>query len=134
MESLIPKLRKKFLKINELADTKFSKTDDGVSQVDTPNLDKLIDEAKDNVEPVSEEKAIESNTEYEKKMEQFKRLDVINAQLATLIEIEDMVKLSVMDMFDFIEGLEKRFEKEIESDDQMCKDLFLKIKEIKSKY
>ena len=68
------------------------------------------------VKPVSEEKVAEAYTEYEKKMAQFKKLDMVNAQLATLTEIEDMVKLSIEDMFSFVDELEAKFVKEIETE------------------
>ena len=137
---------KKILEINELADTKYRKTDDGVAYVDTPILDKLKESLEKRSEEiadpdtvketkaVSEEDVAELNTEYEKKMAQFKKLDMINAQLATLTEIEDMVKLSIEDMFGFVDELEAKFVKEIESEDPMFGELFLKLESIKSKY
>jgi GTP-binding protein LepA len=61
-----------------------------------------------------------------------KKQDKINGLIVTLIEIEDMVKLSVDDMFSHIKELENKFEKEKE--DPIVNDLFQKIEEIKSKY
>jgi len=123
---------KKILEINKLADEKLVKTKDGTKYVKTDNLDKLIKEVGTKI--VTEDEAIEMNSQYEKKMEQLKKMDNINAQLATLIEIEDMVKASVEDMFSFVEGLERKFEKEMESEDPMFGELSQKIEQIKSKY
>jgi len=61
-------------------------------------------------------------------------LDAVNNQLATLIEIEDMVKLSIADMMGHVEELEDKFKKEFEIKNSMFDDLSQKIKEIKSKY
>jgi hypothetical protein len=124
---------KKILEISELADQKMQgKNPEEAIEDLKENLQKLQDE--EALEPVSEEKVIEANTEYEKKMEAFKKQDLVNNQLATLIEIEDMVVLSISDMFGFIAELEKKFEKELETKDPMFGDLKKKIEEIKSKY
>lgn len=126
------KAAKKIVEINELADSKLGSG--------TPEeLEKLKENIQERykdfvIEPVTEEKAMELNSEYERKMEQIKKLDGINAQLATLIEIEDMVKASVEDMFEFVSELEQKFKKEIEVEDPMFGDLFQKIEQIKSKY
>lgn len=125
---------KKILEINELADTKI-KGKNVVKEFE--NLKESIKKRQEGITPlesVSEEKVIEANTEYEKKMVQLKKLDAVNAQLAILIEIEDMVKLSVEDMFSFINELEAKFKKEFEIKDLMFDDLFQKIEKIKSKY
>lgn len=125
---------KKILEINELADTKI-KGKNVVKEFE--NLKESIKKRQEGITPlesVSEEKVIEANTEYEKKMAQLKKLDAVNAQLAILIEIEDMVKLSVEDMFSFINELEAKFKKEFEIKDLMFDDLFQKIEKIKSKY
>lgn len=125
---------KKINEINELADKKVVVSDEGKTYVETPTLDKINDEVKKNVEPISEEKVLELNSEYEKKMEAIKKQDAVNAQLATLIEIEDMVKASVEDMFSFTEELEVKFEKEFEAKESIFGDLYQKIEQIKSKY
>jgi len=85
-------------------------------------------------ESVTEEEAEELNSEYEKKMEKIKKQDVVNIQLATLIDIEHMVKLSVEDMMSFVNELEDNFSKEIEEENPMYGELSLKIENIKSKY
>ena len=86
---------------------------------------------------VLEKEASELQSEYEQKMEVIRQKDninIANKQLATLIEIEDMVKLSIEDMFSFVQELENKFNVELESENQVFGDLFLKIQEIKSKY
>jgi len=125
---------KKITEVTELAETKFIESDDGVSYVDTTNLDKLKDEVNKNIKPVTEEKALELNTEYEEKMKQLKKIDSANKQLATLIDIEDMVKASIEDMIGFTDELEGKFEKEFNDEDPIYADLSQKIEQIKSKY
>lgn len=123
---------KKILEINELADAKIKGLDIHKLDEIRESLDKRLEEAGTKV--VTEDEAIEMNSQYEKKMEQLKKLDGINAQLATLIEIEDMVKASIEDMFSFIDELEAKFEKEFEAEDPMFGELSQKISNITSKY
>lgn len=128
---------KKILEVHDLAEKKLQGKDvveelENIKSSLEARQDEAVEEGK--IQPVSEEKVLEANTEYEKKMAQFKKLDMVNAQLATLTEIEDMVKLSIEDMFGFVEELEGRFEKEFEKEDPMFGDLSQKIEQIKSKY
>jgi hypothetical protein len=123
---------KKILEINELADKKIGEATPADLERIQESLEKR--QGEELVAPVSEEKVLEANTEYEKKMAQLKKLDAVNAQLAILIEIEDMVKLSIEDMFGFTDELEAKFEKEFETEDPMFGDLSQKIEELKSKY
>lgn len=128
---------KKILEVHDLAEKKLQGKD-VVEELENikSSLEKRQEEAveSEEVKPVSEEKVAEAYTEYEKKMAQFKKLDMVNAQLATLTEIEDMVKLSIEDMFGFVDELEAKFVKEIETEDPMFGELFLKLESIKSKY
>ena len=128
---------KKILEVHDLAEEKLSgkNTVEELENIKS-SLEKRQDEAVEGgkIEQVSEEKVVEAHTEYEKKMAQFKKLDAVNARLATLIEIEDMVKLSIEDMMGHVEELETNFKKEFETEDPMFGDLSLKIEEIKSKY
>jgi len=128
---------KKILEVHDLAEQKL-KGKDVVEELENikSSLEARQDEAVEagEIKAVSEEKVAEAYTEYEKKMAQFKKLDMINAQLATLTEIEDMVKLSIDDMFGFVESLEEKFEKELEGEDPLFGELYLKIESIKSKY
>jgi hypothetical protein len=107
------------------------------------NLEKRLKEA--GVKTVTEEEALELNSEYEKKMNEIKKVEqenkriadlinMIDTQLKTLIEIEEMVKASIEDMSSFMDELEVKFEKEFESEDPMYAELSQKIDEITSKY
>jgi len=119
---------KKILDINTLADVKLGKG----SVKDIERLSESVDkEFKGKAIPVTEEEALELNSDYEKKMEEFKKQDFINSQLAILIDIEDMVKASVGDMFSFVDELESKFEKEFEEENPIYSELFLKIEKIK---
>jgi len=121
-------------------------------------IDKLADEKKnafglvtDRIEKsgfaksVTEEEAAALNSDYEKQMELVKKQDeenkriadltnLVDTQLTTLVEIEDMVKLSIIDMLTFTNELEEKFSKELEAKDPMFKDLYLKIQEVKNKF
>jgi len=115
---------KKIIEIDKLADEK--KNSFGLTQ------DRL--EKSGFAEAVSEEEAIVLNSEYEKEMEKIKKQDAVNKQLATLIEIENMVKASIDDMSSFVDELEQKFEKEFKEGDQMFAKLYTKLAEIKIKY
>lgn len=120
---------KKINEIGELDDKKLKES--GVDDIKRQIGERLKDvESK----TVSDGDVAPINSEYEKQMELVKKQDAVNKQLATLIEIEDMVKLSIGDMLSFVEQLEDEFEKEFESENPMFGDLFLKVEEIKSKY
>lgn len=95
-------------------------------------VEKRLNEA--GVKTVSEEDAVIVNSQYEEQLEKTKKQDVINRQLATLVEIQDMVKASIEDMLSFTQELEEKFSKEFESEDPMFGELYLKIEEIKNKY
>lgn len=95
-------------------------------------VEKRLNEA--GVKTVSEEDAVIVNSQYEEQLEKTKKQDVINRQLATLVEIQDMVKASIEDMLSFTQELEEKFGKEFESEDPMFGELYLKIEEIKNKY
>lgn len=122
---------KKILDVNKLADHKLKELDTDQLK---DSLQKRMEESLVPETKVSEEEMLELNSQYEKKMEQIKLTDTTNMQFATLIEIEDMVKASIDDMFEFVDELEAKFEKEFESENSLFGDLHLKIEEIKSKY
>lgn len=127
---------KKILEINELADAKIGKgTSEDLERL-KESLEKRIGDIGDGKKRrvLTEEEILDANSQYEKKMEQIKRFDMVNAQLATLIEIEDMVKASIIDMFSFTEELESKFEKEFEAEDPLFGELSQKITDITSKY
>jgi hypothetical protein len=96
------------------------------------NLDKRLKDA--GIKTVSEEEVILANTEYENQMIMTKKQNNINKLVVTLIEIENMVKMSIDDMVSHINELEDNFAKEFETEDPITSDLFLKIEEIKFKY
>ncbi len=110
------------------------------------DISKLADEKKDaelliekrlkeaGVKTVTEEDVVKINSQYEEQLENAKRQDAVNKALATLIEIEDMVKASIDDMFSYVEELEHTFEKEFDSEDPMFGELYQKIEQIKSVY
>lgn len=77
---------------------------------------------------------VELNSQYEQKMEEIKKQDNVNKMLATLIDIEDMVKASIDDMLSHISELEDVYGKEFEIENPIFGDLSLKIEEIKNKY
>ena len=124
---------KKINEISKLADIKLS----GNSETNIENLKESLKKRvtdTNKINAVTEEEALELNSEYEKKMEKIKKQDAVNVQLATLIDIEDMVKASILDMFSFTDELENKFEKEFKIKDLIFNDLYQKIKEIKLKY
>jgi hypothetical protein len=84
-------------------------------------------------EYIPEEEALKS-AEYEQEMEKIKMQDAVNKQLATLIEIEDMVKLSISDMISFANELKEKFGAEFEAKNPMFADLLSKINEINMRY
>jgi hypothetical protein len=96
---------KKIIEIDKLADIVAST---GGAEA---NIDERLKVA--GIKTVTEEEALKVNSEQEIKMEEIKKQDTINAQLATLIDIEDMVQLSIGDMMTFITELENKFEKDL---------------------
>jgi hypothetical protein len=54
--------------------------------------------------------------------------------LATLIDIEDMVKASIEDMLSHVSELEDNFSKEFEAENPIYGELSQKIQQIKMKY
>jgi hypothetical protein len=133
---------KKINGINELAEEK--------SNMDTSQLEGLVEERleKDReLSPpiaVTEEEALELNSQYEQKMEALKKLDAetrkkaiaetAKTQLKTLIEIEDMVELTIGDMMMHIVSLEENFGAELKAETSGYAELSAKMKELKAKY
>ena len=118
---------KKISEINKLIDT---------NTYDNRALDKAFEAAEREgaIQTVTEEEAAALNGVYEEKMANIKKQDVINAQIAVLVDIEDMVKASIEDMFTFTDELELKFMEEFESEDPMFGELYQKIKNLKSQY
>lgn len=138
---------KKILEINKLAESKIGNG----TEADIEKLKESLmkreasSENSEETKAVSEEEALELNSKYEGKMESLRKEEkknreiaehenMIYQQLSTLIEIEDMVKASIGDMFEFVDGLESRFDKEIEAKDLRFAELILKMEVLKSKY
>ena len=126
---------KKIIEINKLAETKVPvggfKSEEDLKGLQN-SINKRVQES--GVKSVSEEEALKLNSEYEKKMSEIKEQDVVNQQVVTLVDIEDMVKLSIGDMLSFVTELEEKFKKEIEEKKLSHVNLIAKIEEIKNKY
>jgi hypothetical protein len=115
---------KKINDIDKLADEKIKTAENSIEE----RLEKA------GVKTVTEEEAAALNSNYEKQMEEIKKQDMVNKQLATLIEIEEMTKSTISDMMSFIDELEDKFTKEFDDEDPMYGELNQKIGQIKSKY
>ena len=126
---------KKIIEISKLAETKVPvggfKSEEDLKGLQN-SIKKRVQES--GVKSVSEEEALKLNSEYEKKMSEIKEQDVVNQQVVTLVDIEDMVKLSIGDMLSFVTELEEKFKKEIEEKKLSHVNLIAKIEEIKNKY
>jgi hypothetical protein len=119
---------KKIIEIDNLAEEK---------KGSTPALNYIADKIDDGtikLKKVTEEEAEMINSEYEKQMEAIKQTDLANAQLANLIEIEDMVKATIGDMITFANDLKEQFGKEFEAKNPAFENLLGKINEINMKY
>jgi len=116
---------KKIIEIDKLAETMKA------SAAEKSLNDRL---EKAGVKIVTEEEAAAINPQYEKQMADIKKQDAVNQQIATLIEIKDMVKLSILDMLSFTKELEEKFTKEFEAKDPIFNDLYLQIQEVKNKF
>lgn len=101
----------------------------------TPGMKAILDDIdkKEIIKPTEEEVSA-ANSDYEIKMTELKKQDIANSQLATLIEIEDLVNFSIKDMLSFVEELETKFEKQFTDEDPLFGELLLKIEDIKSKF
>lgn len=127
---------KKINEIDNLADEKIKTLTKPNQNIDDTDLSKSVNERleKAGVKTVTEEEAAALNSDYEKKMEEIKQQDIVNKQLATLIEIEEMAKLTISDMLSFANELKNKFAKEFETKNPMFADLLEKINEINMKY
>ncbi len=89
-----------------------------------------MEKIEENLKSVSEEEAALAEKKYWEKMEEIKEKDLILQQIKTLIEVEESVAASVLDMKGFIDTLEESFDKHNPSHQS----LFTEIEKIKSKY
>lgn len=96
------------------------------------NIEKRINES--GMKTVSEEKAVEANSEYETKMAAFKLQDLVNNQIAMLIDIDDMIAASIEDLFLLSSEIKNKFKKEFDDEVPVYGELSLKIDEIEKKY
>lgn len=112
---------RKIIDINNLADGKSSK-----------DFEKRMNDIK----PISlnENDALTNNLEYEKKMSEIKQQDMINSDLALLIDIENTIKLCVDDMSEFISEIEGKFMNEFNNNNPIFNELKVKISEIKNNF
>jgi len=118
---------KKIIEIADLADRKMGST---------KAIDAALEAAEREgaIQTVTEQEAAALNTAYEEKMANIKKQDAVNAQIAVLVDIEDLVKASIADMFSFVDELNTEFEKEFAAEDPIFGDLYQKMEELKSKY
>ena len=136
---------KKITDITKLAEEKFQTLGQNGITTDGSDLakhvNKNIEEDKKTWEAANANRKVptpeevkEFNTEYDLKMAEFKKRDLINKQLAILIDIEEAVKLTIDDMFGYIVDIEDDFGVELKGDNQIFKELNDKIVELKTKY
>jgi hypothetical protein len=112
---------KKIIEVDKLAD----------SVSGTTALEEL--QEKVGVKSVTDEEVGTLNSTYVKKMEEINKLDIANKQLAMLIDMEDMVKMSIGDLMSYVTHVEIEMEKELK-ENSIFNDLSLKIEEIKNHY
>lgn len=101
------------------------------TKAETANVENIGDRLeKAGVKTVGEGEVVELNSAYEKEMQAIREKDLVLQQIATLKDIEETVRLSVMDMKDFIRTLEDLFDKT----KPVNAELFIEIEQIKTKY
>ena len=122
---------KKINDIDELVNVK-------IVNDDLKLIDKLDDvterSASEDVVKLSVEEITEANTEYERKMSHFKKIDFINGSYANLVNIDNVINQSIEDIINYIGDIESQFENEISEDDPMITQLVTEIERIKLKY
>lgn len=126
---------KKINEISELANKKMEgiTSDEGVKTLED-KINKRLEES--GIKTVSQEEAELFNKEYDEKMNKIMEEDIINSQLAILIDIENGVEASILDMMEFISETEERFADDIETKEmsEPLKALMEKITKIKNKF
>lgn len=138
---------KKIIEINKLADEKLRTLTKPNQKIEDSELSKSVEARLQAVgtKTVTEEEATALNSDYEKKMQEIKDKDaenkriadlteLVDKQISTLLEIEDMVQQSVGDMVLFIEELESKFSKEFQENNPIFVELKNKITQIRTKY
>lgn len=136
----------KINEINELAEKKISNIKDelnvgeikaGASDVTKSLEDKIEERLEDaGIRVASEDEMVGANTEYEVKMTALKKHDLVNSQLALLIDIEQGVRDTINDMMEFVDETTERFSEDIKSNEmpENLHTLVMKITEIKNNY
>jgi len=125
---------KKIIEIDDLANEKMrglvSNNVNGT--IESSNITKSIDERLENagIKTVTEEEAAIINSDFDKKMLEIKENDLALQQIKTLIEIDDMIILSISDMHEFIQTIEDSFDKT----KSVNVELFKEIERVKIKY
>lgn len=112
---------KKINEITELADKK-------------NNAGKIVNDRVKSagIKKVTEEEAIEINSNYEKKMYELKRLDEFNKSVSDFLSVEYTISKGIEDMLENIKSFEDKFGDFFS--DEKYNDVILKIKQIKTKY
>jgi hypothetical protein len=82
------------------------------------------------IKTVTEEEVKTFNSEHDEKMSAIRKQDAINLEIKTLIEVEEMVALTIGDMFEHLKSVKERNS----LDDPANSDLAKKIEEIELKY
>jgi len=116
---------KKITEINELAEKMIS----GSSIQDLESsISKRIEDS--GIKKIEEKDVKITNSEYEEKMLKLKTIDTENLHIKDLIEMEDLIRLSIDDMFSHLKLLETTYDGK---EDQHV-NLFNKINYLRSKY
>lgn len=117
----------KIIKINMLADG-----------VNTTGLEDVIKNRTEsnliNSKVLNDKDISEINLKYDEDMERIRKQDVVNNRLALIIDIEESVKLSIIDMLQFVDEVDEMYKKEFEIEDPIFGDISMKIESIRSKY
>jgi hypothetical protein len=126
---------KKILEISDLADTKLTTSNrDDLEKIKTNLEQRLVDGSEPNDgRKITEEEVVEMNSIYDEKMEHIRMTNIANNQLATLIDIEDMILASIGDMFTFLTEIKSKFDEELNNYPEFS-DLNQKINKIEETY
>ncbi|WP_213349829.1 hypothetical protein [Candidatus Vampirococcus lugosii] len=132
----------KINEINKLVEKKTKEIENnGKGDIQYANL--LTDELKKRTEQYidsvgrkvgSEDEMKESNTEYEKKMGEFKKIDFINKELSILIDMDDVILENIKEMMKHVNELVYVLEKEFNEKGENFIMITEKIENLKSKY
>lgn len=119
-------------KINEIVEKSEGFEDKKVPEMEE-DLKKMVESEGGVKESVSEEELPELNTEYEQKMAHFKKMDKINSEVATLINIDEKLLNLHTELSNLIDVLRKKYEGENQEFPEL-KILNEKMSELENKY